>query len=63
MPQNNHNNHDAEEFDDEEMELEDVVDENTLLLNALIKLLMKKKVISEQEYEKAIEELEAEGDE
>ena len=64
MPQNNHNNHKDDEYDeDEEMEIEDLVDENTLLLNALIKLLIKKKLITEPEFEKAIEELEAEGEE
>ena len=53
-------NHTEDDEMDEGMELEEVVDENNLLINALLKLLIKKKLITEQELDKAIEELENE---
>ncbi len=56
-----HNHVDNDFQDDgEEMEMEDLVGENSLLLDALIKLLIKKKMITEKEFEDCIEELKAE---
>ena len=42
---------------DEEIKIEEIVDENDLLLNALIELLIAKKIISEEELQKKMEEL------
>ncbi len=59
MAQNNHNNHNHEE---EEMEMQDLVSENSLLVDALVKILIKKKIMTEEEFEQAIQELEDEND-
>lgn len=59
MAQNNHNNHNHEE---DEMEMQDLVSENSLLVDALVKILIKKKIMTEEEFEQAIQELEEECD-
>ena len=53
---------DEELEDDDEEEMEDVVDQNDILLNALLDLLITKGVISEAEFQAKVEEF-AEVDE
>jgi hypothetical protein len=48
-----------EELEDE-CTIEDVVEENDLVLNALIELLIKKGVITEDELQTKVDEMEAE---
>ena len=59
MTQNNQNNHNHEE---EEMNTEDLLSENSLLVDALVKILIKKKIMTEAEFDEVIQELEEEGD-
>ncbi len=50
------------EEEQEEMEVEEVADNNNLMINALVELLVEKKVITEAEFDKKVEEME-EGEE
>lgn len=47
---------DKEHDHNEEMSMEDLVDNNNVLLNTLINLLVKKKIITEEEFTKEINE-------
>jgi hypothetical protein len=57
------NAEDSCDLDDEEMELEEIVSENNVILNSLIDLLIEKKVISEEDLQKKIDEIDAELEE
>ena len=44
---------------EEDIKIEDIIDENDLLLNALVEILISKKIISEDELQKKMEELDS----
>ena len=44
---------------EEDIKIEDIIDENDLLLNALVEILINKKIISEDELQKKMEELDS----
>ena len=46
-----------EKHHEEELTIEDVVEENDIILDALIELLIEKKIITEQDLNKKIESL------
>ena len=47
-----------EQCECEEMELQETVDQNDLILNAVVELLIEKGVITQEEFDKKTEELE-----
>jgi hypothetical protein len=47
---------------DEECTMEDIIEENDIVLNALIELLIEKKIISEEELQQKIDQMEKEMD-
>ena len=52
--------HDTNEECEEEMSVEEMSEENNFVLNALIDLLVEKKIISEEEFKEKLEAMEAE---
>lgn len=50
------------EENDEELSMEDVVEENDVVLNALVDVLIQKGVVSEEELQRKMEELDGEDE-
>ncbi|MFP4403801.1 MAG: hypothetical protein ACOC3X_02770 [Nanoarchaeota archaeon] len=54
------NTDDCCDVEDQEMQMEEIISENNVVLNSLIDLLIEKKIISEEDLQKKIDEMDSE---